>query len=172
MGVLGDLKGPLIGLVASIVVFVVYGLLDVLTALTEPGATLVATIAAAIPYVIGLVLVGLAGIGFAGWGLYRVASGAVEGNSRLLNNEYVVRLARYAERESDLARSLDLSDRLEPSEEEQTRRRLQQLKDDYAAGKLSQAEFEREVDRLLAESTLSETEVYGSGSRELSRERR
>jgi hypothetical protein len=112
-------------------------------------------------------VVGLALLAFLAWGLYRVATGAVSGENRLLGNEYVAELAAYAERESDLARRLDVTEKVRPDPEERARRDLAELKRDYAEGRLSEAEFERRLEQLLSDSRLSETEVY----REVNRER-
>jgi hypothetical protein len=76
-------------------------------------------------------------------------------------------LAAYAERESDLARRLDVTEKVRPDPEERARRDLAELKRDYAEGRLSEAEFERRLEQLLSDSRLSETEVY----REVDRER-
>ncbi|PSP81460.1 hypothetical protein BRC81_00425 [Halobacteriales archaeon QS_1_68_20] len=169
MGLIGDLKGPLAGFVLSAVSFVaiaLYGLVDVLAVLGRPDPSLAAMVAAAAPYVVGLLVVGLAGLGFVAWGIYRVASGAVSGDNRLLQNEYVETAARYAERESDLARRFDLTEMVRPDPEERARRELADLKERYAEGELTEEEFERRVERLLSDSRVSETEVYRDVERE------
>ena len=170
MGLLGDLKGPLIGAVLStilVLVITIYGAVDVLSVLARPDPTLAAILGAAAPYLVGIAVVGLALVAFLAWGLYRVATGAVSGDNRLLQNEYVAELAAYAERESDLARRLDVTEKVRPDPEERARRDLEELKRDYAEGRLSEAEFERRLEQLLSDSRLSETEVY----REVNRER-
>ncbi len=171
MGLIGDLKGPLAGFAVSAVLFVavgLYGLADVLAVTSGTEPTLAALVAAAVPYLVTLLVVGLVGVGFLGWGLYQVTSGAVSGDNHLLQNEYVETAAEYAERESDLARRFDLTEKVRPDPDERARRELADLKERYAEGELTEAEFERRVERLLGDSRLSETEVY----RETETERR
>jgi hypothetical protein len=74
--VLSELKTPVVGLVVSVLLFVglgLYGLVDLLGTLAG-GTTLGGLLAAALPYLLGLVLVGLVGLGFAAWGLYRLVT--------------------------------------------------------------------------------------------------
>lgn len=163
MGFIDDLKGPLAGFAISAVLFVavaLYGLVDVLAVLSRPDPPLAALVSAAAPYVVALVVVGLVCAAFVGWGVYRVASGAVSGDNRLLQNEYVATLAEYAERKSDVARRLDVAEKVRPDPQQRARRELADLKRQYAEGRISEAEFERRLEDLLADSRLSETEVY------------
>jgi hypothetical protein len=80
-----------------------------------------------------------------------VAKGVVDTDSRLIRNETVATLAAYVERESDVARQFDLSDRVEPTDEERRERERERLEEQYVAGELSEDEFERRLDELLDE---------------------
>lgn len=170
MGLLGDLKAPVAGVVGSLLVIVgvvLLGLLDLASTLTESGVGLLDLVATAVPYLVGLVLVGLVGVAFLLWGLYRLASGAVSGDSRLLRNDRVATLVSYLEGKNRWVRRLELSEVFEPTdrdrarrERERAERELERLKDDYAAGRLDEREFERELDRLLSDSDLDRTEIY------------
>jgi len=152
MSLRSDLKGPLLGTVTSVVLFVVLamvGVVEGLTALTQPGGGLVPMLDALLPYLVGLFLVGVVGVAFVVWGLYRVAKGVVDTDSRLIRNETVATLAAYVERESDLARQFDLADRVEPTDEERRERERKRLEGQYVAGDLSEDEFERRLEELL-----------------------
>jgi len=152
MSLLSDLKGPLLGTVTSVVLFVVLamvGVVEGLTALTRPGGGLVALLDALLPYLVGLFLVGVVGVGFVVWGLYRVAKGVVDTDSRLIRNEKVATLAAYVERESDVARQFDIAERVGPTEQERRERERKRLEEQYVAGELSEDEFERRLGELL-----------------------
>jgi hypothetical protein len=166
MSILGDLKGPLVVTTLSVVVLVVVGMVGLvagLNALAAPGATLVTVLDALLPYLVALFLVGIAGVAAAAWGLYRLASGVVERNRRLLRNERVAKVAGYVERKSDLASQANLKARVEPSAEQ----RQQQLRDRYVSGDLSEHEFERRLETLLDDSNEPST---ATGTRSPERE--
>ncbi|MFC6726256.1 SHOCT domain-containing protein, partial [Halobium palmae] len=67
-----------------------------------------------------------------------------------------------AERAYPPLRTLGLSDRLsppEPSAEERARRTLEVLKRQYVEDEIGEAEFERRVDRLVANESIDEVEA-------------
>lgn len=162
MGLLGDLKGPLVGLVVSGVVFVLVtllGIMDVLGVLTTTAeVTLFTLIATAIPYVIALFLVGLLGIMFLVWGVYRAATN-VNLDSQRLQSERLGRLLESAERRNKWLRQFGFAETIRPSKQERAERKLEQLKDDYAAGKLSEQEFERRAGEVIQNGNLNRTHV-------------
>lgn len=162
MGLLGDLKGPILGVAVSTLLFVIVGLVglfDVLGVLVSPDATLAALLVTVIPYVVGLVLVGVVGLGAIAWGLYRIATGAVETDSRFVRNEKVASVATLLERQNEWARRLNLAEKVSPTDREQAERDVERLKDDYAAGRISEQEFERELERRIEQGRLDETHV-------------
>ncbi|QLG27979.1 SHOCT domain-containing protein [Halorarum halophilum] len=97
-----------------------------------------------------LVATVLSGVGFV-WALLRRAS--VPRSSRL------AALADRIEREYPPLRPFGLSDALappKPSAEEQSANALAELKRQYVDGELSEREFERKVDRLVANESVDE----------------
>lgn len=108
----------------------------------------------AVPYLLVvaalLVVTVLSGLGFV-WALVRRAS--------VPRSERLASLARRAEREYPPLETIGLSDSLappEPSTEERTEAALADLKRQYVDGEISEREFERRVDRLVANDSLDE----------------
>ncbi|MFD1586989.1 hypothetical protein ACFR9U_08335 [Halorientalis brevis] len=162
MGLLGELKGPILGVVLSTLAFAIValvGVFDVLGALVSPDATLVGLLSTAIPYVLALVVAGVAGLAAVAWGLYRIATGAVDTDSRLVRNETVASVARLLERQNEWARRLHLAEKVTPTDRERAERDVERLKDDYAAGRISEPEFERELERRIEQGRLDETQA-------------
>lgn len=162
MGVLGDLKGPVLGVALSALAFVVVslvGLFDVLSVLTGADPSLLGLVAAAIPYLIVLVLLGFVGLASVAWGFYRVATSGLDVDSRWLKNDRVAGMAEMLERQNEWARRLNVSEKVRPSQQERAERELDRLKDDYAAGRLTESEFERKLERLMERTGLDERAV-------------
>lgn len=118
------------------------------------GAPVSALLEGAVPAVAAIavlvVLLVLSGVGLA-WSLVR--------NASVPRSERVASLAERLEREYPPLRVAGLSDLLappEPSEEERAERALDDLKRRYVDGELSEAEFERKVDRLVQNETVDE----------------
>lgn len=121
------------------------GLFDALSVLSG-GATygeeflLLAMLGAAAEWVvIGLVL-GLVALAF----LAATVVSVLRATS-LPRSDRLVSIVERLEREYPILRQLDVSERVEPTTED----RRQQLKEQYVAGEISEAEFEREMQRLL-----------------------
>lgn len=80
-------------------------------------------------------------------------------NASLPWSDRVASLAERLEREHSLPRLLSLSELLtppEPSAEEQAEQALATLKQQYVNGEISEAEFERKVDRLVANDSIGD----------------
>lgn len=155
MGLLAKLKGPVLGVVLSIVAFVgvaLIGLIDLAGTLTSPDVTLLAVLGTVLTYVGGLLLVVLLALVFAGWGLYRLGSTAIE--EEVWRDPRLARAVESVERRSDRLRELGLSDSVRPPERDRVERRLEELKAEYASGELTELEYERRVEQLLADSDL------------------
>lgn len=145
-----------LGLLVSgglLLVAVGYLALVVLTGLAS-GAALVALIEAAVPALAAaVVLVPLLALSVVGllWSLAR--------NASLPRSDLVANAAERLEREYPPLRTVGLSDLLappEPSPAEREERALDDLKRRYVNGELTEAEFERKVDRLVENETVDE----------------
>lgn len=108
----------------------------------------------AVPFLVAVVvLVGLlaaSGIGVL-WALAARAS--------RFRSDRAARIAEYLEREYPPLRVLGLSDLIappEPSAEERAERALADLKRQYVEGSITEAEFERKVDRLIETESIDE----------------
>lgn len=140
-----------------------FGLLAVVTALaTATGTTPLVFVAldAALPYALGAAFVGMLSF------LLLVASAftAVR-QASLPTDERLARIARNVERVSEDAREFGLAERFEPSTEE----RIEELKAQYVAGKITELEYERRLQELLGEERTSEDRVWPE-QREFDRE--
>lgn len=83
-------------------------------------------------------------------------------NASLPRSEGLGRLARRLERQYPPLRAIGLADLLtppEPTAEEQAEQALAELKQQYVSGEISEAEFERKVDRLVANDSLDEAQA-------------
>jgi uncharacterized membrane protein len=155
MGLLSKLKGPVLGFVLSVVAFVgvaLIGLIDLAGTLTQPGVTLLGLLGTVLTYVGGLLFIVLLALVFVGWGLYRLGSTAME--EEVWRDPRLARAVETVEGQSDRLRKLGLSDSVRPTERDRVERRLEQLKADYASGEITRHEYERRVERLLADSDL------------------
>lgn len=108
----------------------------------------------AIPLLVGVgalvVLLGISAIGLV-WAVVRTAS--------LPRSARLARLAERVERNYPPLRAVGLAGLLappEPSAEERAEQALAELKQQYVDGEITEAEFERKVDRLVANESLDE----------------
>jgi hypothetical protein len=86
---LSELRGPIVGLVVSVLLFLVvglYGIYDVVTAIPTAGS-FSAFVGLVLLYVAALLLVGNVGLAFLAWGAVRVAK-SVDTDSKLFQNRY------------------------------------------------------------------------------------
>ena len=144
MRVFDDGKGKalLAGFVLSLLALVItttLGVLAALSALFGP-ASLFAAVA---PYVVASMLSGL--LSFA---LLVALSVAAVRRASLPRDERLAGLARKVEWVSDEAREYGLAEKFEPTPEE----RIEDLKDEYVAGEITEWEYERRLRDLLAEA--------------------
>lgn len=147
-----------------------YGALVLYSALVTGAPLVGALLELAVP---GVVLVGLflAGIVFGSVG----AAYAVARNARMPRGGRIQRLAEYAEREYPPLRALGLSDAVsepEPSPEERAEDALEDLKRRYVAGEIDEREFERRVDRLVANDSVDDVRAERERRDVLREERR
>lgn len=121
------------------------GLLDALSVLSG-GATygeeflLLAMLGAAAEWVVVGIVLGLLAVAF----LTATVVSVLRAKS-LPRSDRLASLVERLEREYPLLRQFDVSEKVEPTTED----RRQQLKEQYVAGEISEAEFEREMQRLL-----------------------
>ncbi|WP_339106416.1 SHOCT domain-containing protein [Haloterrigena salinisoli] len=121
------------------------GLLDALSVLSG-GATygeeflLLAMLGAAAEWVVVGIVLGLLAVAF----LTATVVSVLRAKS-LPRSDRLASLVERLEREYPILRQFDVSERVEPTTED----RRQQLKEQYVAGEISEAEFEREMQRLL-----------------------
>lgn len=134
-----------------------YAGLVVLSAMATQSSVVPTLLDLAIPFVpvLGVLLVAtvLSGVGVA-WGLLH---GTSRGNYGRLKS-----LVERAEREYSELRVLGLSDALEPPEptaEERAEDALERLRRQYVEGEIDEREFERKVDRLVANESLDEAKA-------------
>ncbi|WP_137283466.1 SHOCT domain-containing protein [Halorussus salinisoli] len=158
MGLLDDGKVKLLlgGFVLSLFALVGIagvGLLAALSALgTAPAeASLVFVLLnAVVPYLVASALVGMLSVFLlVGLAVAVVRSASVPRNDRL------ARLARLFERYSSEARDLGLSDRLESTTED----RIEDLKQEYVEGEITELEYERRLQDLMSEESVSDERV-------------
>jgi signal transduction histidine kinase len=151
MGMLDDgrVKALLAGFVLSLFVLLItttLGLLAGLSALFGP-ASLFAVIA---PYVVASML-----SGFVSLALFGALAVAAVRRASLPRDERLASLARRIEWVSDEAREYGLAERFEPTTEE----RIEDLKEEYVAGEITEWEYERRLRDLLAEAEAEETDA-------------
>ena len=121
------------------------GLLDALSVLSG-GASygeeflLLAMLGAAAEWVVLGVVLGLLAVAF-----LTATVVSVLRTKSLPRSDRLVAIVERLEREYPLLRQFDVSERVEPTTED----RKQRLKEQYVAGDISEAEFEREMQRLL-----------------------
>jgi len=134
-----------IGVVTLAVVCVVgFGAVAVLSALASvaPGeSVLVALLAAALPYLLGVTALGLLDVALATWLVVRAVR-----LTELPRSDRLARVAAFAERRAPWLASLGVSEALSPTAAD----RREALKERYARGELDEAAFEREMAALLA----------------------
>lgn len=158
LGVL--LSGGLLVLTVGYVAVVAYSALVSTTSLVGVLLDIAVPVLVALAVLL-TVFVG-SGIGLL-WVLVRHAS---------VRSERVASLAERVEREYPPLRAVGLSDVLappEPSAEEQAEAALADLKQQYVEGEISEAEFERKVDRLVATDSIDEARAAAE-RRELERD--
>jgi len=98
---------------------------------------------------------------------------ALARNASLPRSERLARLAERVEADHSAARSLGLSELLsppEPTPEEREADALAALKRRYVDGELTEAEFERKVDRLVAAESVDEARADRERRRAIDRE--
>jgi uncharacterized membrane protein len=132
-------------------------LLEGLTALSAgfpPGEefVLLAMLGAAAEWIVAAVVLALVALVFLVATLVSVLR-----NASLPRGDRLVSVVERLERKYPTLRQFDVSEKVEPTTED----RKQQLKQQYVDGELSDAEFEREMDRLLDDTT---TENSGTGT--------
>jgi hypothetical protein len=127
-----------------------FGLIAALSALgTAPaGASFVFVLLEAVaPYLIASALVGMLSVLLlVGLAVAAVRSASIPRNDRLAG------LARTLERYSSDARRLGLSERLEPTTEE----RIEDLKQQYVEGEITELEYERRLQDLMSEEGVND----------------
>ncbi|WP_276300481.1 SHOCT domain-containing protein [Halorussus lipolyticus] len=137
----------------ALVGLVGFGLVAGLSTLAGPpaGASLVfAVLSAVAPYLVASALVGMLSLFLlVGLVVTAVRSASVPRSNRL------ARLARLVERYSSEARELRLSERLEPTTED----RIDQLKREYVEGDITELEYERRLQDLMADDSMSDQRV-------------
>lgn len=135
-----------IGLVTLAAVGVVgVGTVALLSALASvaPGEfVLVALLEAALPYLLGVVALGLVDVALVTWLVARAVRLA-----ELPRSERLARVAAFAERRVPVLEAFGVADSLSPTAAD----RREALKERYARGELDEAAFEREMAALLAE---------------------
>ncbi len=156
MGVLGDtkVKALLAGLALSLVALVgiaALGLLAALSALGNPEYANTSLLwifldSAAVYIVVFLLDALVAGLLFVGLLVAIARQASIPRNDRLAG------LVRRVERLHPLTSSVNLSERVEPTTED----RMDEVKEQYVAGKIGEAEFERRMKRLVDEDVSDE----------------
>lgn len=135
------------------------------------GAPIVGTLLElAIPVLVTVtLLIGLLAVSSVGLGWVLVQ------NASLPRSDRVTTLTERLEREYPPLTTLGLSEFLsppEPSAEERTERALADLKQRYVDGEITEAEFERKVDRLVASDSVDDEHAARERSRILDDETR
>ena len=155
MGMLDDakVKALVAGFVLSLFALVItttLGLLMGLSALFGP-ASLFAAIA---PYVVASML-----SGFVSLALFVALAVTAVRQASLPRDERLAGLARKIEFVSEEAREYGLAEKFEPTTEE----RIEDLKDEYVAGDITEWEYERRLQDLLAEANQSDEDDLEPG---------
>jgi len=158
MGLVDDPKVKLLGggfalSLFALVGLVGFGLVAALSTLAAPPATgslVFAVLSAVAPYLVASALVGMLSFFLlVGLTITAVRSASIPRNDRL------ARFARLLERYSSEARDLGLSERLEPTTED----RIDQLKQEYVEGEITELEYERRLQDLMADDSVSDERV-------------
>ncbi|UPV73414.1 SHOCT domain-containing protein [Halorussus limi] len=146
------LGGFLLSLLALVGVTAL-GAFAVLSALLDPAAgapVLVVLLQTAAPFVAVAAMLGVVSILLlVGLAVAVVRSASIPRDDRL------ARLARKVERYYPDARGLGLSDRFEPTTED----RIEELKQQYVAGEITELEYERRLQDLMGEEGVSDERV-------------
>lgn len=129
------------------------GLLSVLSVLAAPpssGPLLFVLLDAAAPYLVASAFVGMLSflllVGLVVAGVRRAS---------LPRDERLARLARLVERHSSEARQVGLAERFEPTTED----RIEELKQQYVEGEITELEYERRLQDLMADDSVSDERV-------------
>lgn len=136
------------------VVVLGYGVLVLASAFVTGASVVGALFELAVPWV-ALAAVSLLGTVFGGVG----ATYAIARRVSVPRGGRLQRLAEYAERAYPPLRTLGLSDAVsepEPTPEERAADALEDLKRRYVAGEIDEREFERRVDRLVANDSVDD----------------
>lgn len=158
MGLLGDskVKAMLVGLLLTIFALVGVSLLGMLAALSALGSATGGTplafvlLSAAAPYIVIDVLLGLVVAG-----LLVGLSIAIAQQASMPRNDRLARMARKVENYYPEAKSVGLSERVEPTTED----RIDQLKQRYVEGEIGEAEYERRLQELMDDEGVSDERV-------------
>ncbi|WP_136687816.1 SHOCT domain-containing protein [Halorhabdus amylolytica] len=134
----------------ALLAVVLVGVLDALSALSADAVVygeefvLLAMLGAAAEWVVAAVVLGTLAC------LFLVATVvSVLRNTSLHRDDRLVALVERLEREYPVLGQFDVSEKVEPTTED----RKQRLKEQYVDGELSDAEFEREMERLMDEES-------------------
>jgi len=146
------------GFVVSSLLVVGAGLMALFEGLTAlsggvpPGeeVVLLAMLGAAAEWIVAAVVLALLAVVFL---VATVVS--VLRDASLPRDDRLVSVVERLERTYPILRQFDVSEKVEPTTED----RKQQLKEQYVEGELSDAEFEREMDRLLEDTTTDESDT-------------
>ena len=144
------------GFVIAAVLLIGVGLLGILDALSvvSGGAhygeefVLLAMVGEAAEWIVIGLLLGLVAAAFLGATVVSVLR-----NASLPRSDSLVSIVEWLERKYPILRRLEVSERVEPTIEDRKR----ELEDRYVAGEISEAEFEREMERLLDDDSTDAT---------------
>lgn len=140
----------------ALVGIVALGAVAALSALANPAYAGVplpfVLLDAAAPYLVASALVG--GVSFL---LFVALAVAAVRRASMPRDERLARLARTVERHSSEARSVGLAERFEPTTED----RIEDLKERYVEDEITEWEYERRLQELLADETGSDVDVDG-----------
>lgn len=159
MGLVDDtrVKALLVGFLLSLLALVAtasLGLLAALSALGDPAYAGVplpfVLLDATAPYLVASALVGV--VSFA---LFVALAVAAVRRASMPRDDRLARLARRVERHYPEARSMGLAERFEPTTED----RIEELKERYVEGEITEMEYERRLQELMSEEDVSEERV-------------
>ncbi|WP_435179753.1 SHOCT domain-containing protein [Halorussus sp. AFM4] len=153
------LFGALVFSLLALVGIAAFGVVAGLTALFSAPASaplIVVLLDAVAPYAITAALLGALSFVLT----LGVAVAAVR-RASMPRSERLARLARLVERYSDEARRFGLAERFEPTTEE----RIDELKRRYVDGELTELEYERRLQDLMAEEDVDDARVRRERSR-------
>lgn len=147
-GIAAALSGTLLLVVVGYLAVLVYSGLASDTPIVDVLVDIAVPVLAVVTVLLVVLVLSCAG---AVWALVRAAS--------LPRSDRLAAIAEWLEREYPPLRAVGLSSALEPPEpsaEERAEDALAELKRQYVAGELTEAEFERKVDRLVANDSIDE----------------